>query len=233
MNKSQNLGSYLVNFITQAALLLATISTASAYVDCYNGCSEQCEKIAPNVTCYCESNHLNCSKILSNIQLVTPKVKDDWASVIGSRTGDGCYFQSRKCKNAPQTFFRSSSPMIYQLRRISAGKYIVLYNKNTTEDILTKRINHWNVAILDDAGKILKEGVISIKWKYDNDDTGVWDMIDTGLKVINEHEAVIEIYYEHTGSGSWTQGHKSSISYDGNSLKIRTKQVKDDAKGKM
>lgn len=223
----------LFRFIAQIALLLTTISPASAYVDCYNNCNQQCERIAPNVTCYCESNHLNCSKILSKIQFVIPKEKEEWSPVIGSRTGDGCYFQSKKCKNEPQTYFRSPSPMIYQLRQITGGRYIVLYNKNKTEDILNKRINHWNVAILDESGKILKEGIISIKWKYDNDDMGVWDMIDTGLKVINDHEAIIEIYYEHTGSGSWTQGHESRISYDGNSLKIRTKQVVDDAKGKM
>lgn len=220
-------------FMALDALVLTAISSASASDDCYNSCSEVCERIAPNVTCYCESNHLNCSKLLSRIQLVMPKVKEDWATMIGSRTEDGCYFQSSKCKREPETYFRSQSPMIYQLRRISADRYVVLYNKNKTGDILTKRINNWNVAIVDESGKILKEGIISIKWKYDNDDTGVWDMIYTGLKVVNDHETVIEIYYEHTGSGSWTQGHESRISYNGDSLKIRTRQVADDAKGKM
>jgi hypothetical protein len=233
MGTSQNQKSYFVTFIAQTVLLLAAISPASASLDCYNTCSEQCERIAPNVTCYCEANHLDCSRLLANIQLAMPKGKDDWSPVIGSKNEDGCYFQSSSCKNTPQTYFRSSSPMIYQLRQLSAGRYIALYNINKTEDILTKRINHWSVAILDGSGKILKQGMITIKWKYDNDDTGVWDMIDTGLKVINEHEAVIEIYYEHTGSGSWTQGHESRISYDGKSLKIRTRQVVDDAKGKM
>ena len=233
MSKSQNFNNYFLKFIIQTALLLTTISPAFAYVDCYNNCSVQCESIAPDVTCYCESKHLNCTKILSRIQVAIPKEKGEWGSMIGSRTGDGCSFQSSKCKNESQTYFRSASPMIYQFRQISAGRYIVLYNKNKTEDILTKRINHWNVAIVDENGNILKEGIISIKWKYDNDDTGVWDMIYTGLKVKNDHEAVIEIYYEHTGSGSWTQGHESRIFYDGNSLKIRTKQVVDDAKGKM
>jgi len=212
-------------------LFAVNVQADSTFDDCYNNCRETCDKLAPNVLSYCAQNNLNCSKILTKIVDTGESAPHEGGTYIGTHGSMG--FQSPKCLKEERTYFRSNTPLVYQMMRISEKQFLVLYSKDKPWTILKSLKSRWNLAIVDVVGKIIDNKQFTTNWKYDNKELEIWSMINTGIKILNEHEAVIEIYYEHTGSGSWTQGHESHIFYDGKTLKIRTKQVVDDAKGKI
>jgi hypothetical protein len=199
------------------------------FSDCYNNCLETCAKVAPNVTSYCEKNNLNCSTILAKV--IDTKVSSPLEGGTYIGTHDSWDFQSPKCQKEERTYFRSVSPLVYQMVQISEKQFLVLYSKDRPDVILKSRRSRWNLVILDIEGKIIDNKKFTTNWKYDNNELEIWSMIDTSLNMKSQNDAIVKISYTNTGSYPHDQIFVATVKVAKSKLtSIKVKQVLDNLK---
>lgn len=149
--------------------------------------------VAPYLIGYCMNENLNCDSLVKLL------FKDSLMTV-QHHSYLPCMISSERHINGKWTYFKSRTPLIYEIQKVGSDRYIVLYSKLNPELILTNEKSEWRLALVDNNLNLLDDKVFITEWKYDNKSVAMWDMIYTTLKVLDAGFAAI-ITYVHSGGG--------------------------------
>jgi hypothetical protein len=207
-----------------AVVIFSAISEAHSAGNCYDECDEYCTAIAPNVACYCEKGHIDCNKILKNIQLPAHASIDDdyiYAKYIGNRN-QTCNYQSSKCKEKNRTYFKTDQPLVYQLTKFG-DNFAVLYSKYTPSQIVTSEESRWNLAVITEDGEVIDDISLTTKLIESR------PMIYTDMSVGKDSMVTIDFSYVNTGSHPLGQDFQIRVRFANRKLVVESsQQTRDD-----